>query len=61
MIGGTPLDDLDEINVRLTEIIKNELNGCKRFNHFIHLRDVTMRNFARAFIRVRYTFLYNEV
>ena len=53
-IGGTPLDELDDINFRLTKLVKAKLRKCKRFNHFVNLRDVTMRNFARAFIRVRY-------
>lgn len=57
-IGGTPLDELDDINLRLTKLVKTQLRKCKRFNHFVHLRDVTMKNFARAFIRVRYETLF---
>jgi len=52
-LEGTPLDELDDINLRLTKLVKNQLRKCKKFKHFVHLRDITLKNFARAFIRVR--------
>ena len=51
-IGNNPLEELDDINTILTKVVKQELNDCKKLNHFIRLRDTTMRQFARAFIRV---------
>ncbi|CAG5085119.1 Oidioi.mRNA.OKI2018_I69.PAR.g10813.t1.cds [Oikopleura dioica] len=48
-----PLEELAGVNKSLTKLIKKQLSQCKRFKHFIRLRDTTMKQFSRAFLRLQ--------